>query len=74
MKEDINRAYLFMLFSAFTQYLQWCISHKDYTVFGENGIIDSCLQSQSIPVSSSHYFAIKDKYNSLHPCNRTKPK
>lgn len=38
-----------MLFAGFTEELIKSIEGKSYKLFGENGVIDACLEEKAIP-------------------------
>ena len=55
--------YLCMLFTMFTGCLFSALKSKRYNFFGENGLLDSCMQEEKLPISQESYFSAKEKYD-----------
>lgn len=51
-----------MLFAGFTEELIKCIEGKSYKLFGENGVIDACLEEKVLPKRQEDYQTAKKKY------------
>lgn len=51
-----------MLFVNFTEELLKCIDKKCYKIFGENGVIDGCLDERAFPKTAEEYASAKRKY------------
>lgn len=56
------KCYLAMLFAGFSEELIKCIEGKSYKLFGENGVIDACLEDKAVPKRQEDYLSAKKKY------------
>ena len=50
----------------FTGCLFNALKSKRYSFFGENGLLDSCLQEQHLPKNQDSYFSAKEKYDQYY--------
>jgi hypothetical protein len=52
-----------MIFLYFTEELVKCIEKRSYKLFGDNGVIDACLDEKLIPKTITDYLIAKKKYH-----------
>lgn len=62
LQESMYKCYLAMLFAGFTEELIKCIEGRAYKIFGENGVIDACLEDKVMPKKQEDYLCAKKKY------------
>lgn len=60
----LYRSYLTMIFHEFTSKLVKCSTNRFYSVFGEIGFIDTCLDDKLVPKEVKDYKLAKLKYSS----------
>ena len=58
----MEQSYLCMVFALFSGCLVRSLRTKEYGCFGENGMIDSCLEERNVPVNVDGYFGQKRKF------------
>jgi len=62
LEKHLVHSYLCMLFMMFTGCLFNSLKSKRYNFFGENGLLDSCLQEDKLPTTNEGYFTAKERY------------